>query len=139
MRLTKKEIRKAVIKWNEAWDRYDLDGVMDLFHDEILFDNWTGGRAKGKENLRRAWTPWFNDNGGFKFHEEEIFIDEEAQKILYRWVLHWPSTEQGYEGKPEVRCGVDVMHFKDGKIINKLTYAKATVEIEGQRVKLTAH
>jgi hypothetical protein len=30
------------------------------------------------------------------------------------------------------------MHFKDGKIIQKLTYSKTTVEIDGQRVRLAA-
>jgi hypothetical protein len=29
-----------------------------------------------------------------------------------------------------------VMHFKDGKIIRKLTYSKTTLEIDGQRVRL---
>jgi hypothetical protein len=28
------------------------------------------------------------------------------------------------------------MHFKDGKIIRKLTYSKTTLEIDGQRVRL---
>jgi hypothetical protein len=33
---------------------------------------------------------------------------------------------------------VDVIHFENGKIIQKLTYAKTTLEIEGKRVRLTA-
>ncbi len=64
-------------------------------------------------------------------------MDEEDQKLLYRWELEWPSFEKGYEGKKEKRRGVDVIHFKDGKIINKLTYSKTTIEIEGERIKLT--
>jgi hypothetical protein len=31
-----------------------------------------------------------------------------------------------------------VMHFKDGKIISKNTFSKTTLEIDGQRVKLSA-
>ena len=46
-------------------------------------------------------------------------------------------TEKGYEGKPEKRRGVDVIHFKDGKIIEKLTYCKTRIEINGQRHNLT--
>jgi hypothetical protein len=42
------------------------------------------------------------------------------------------------EGKPERRRGVDVMHFRDGLIIKKYTYSKTTLEIGGERVKLTA-
>ncbi len=137
MILEREEIQNALSKWNEAWANYDLEGVLELFHDEILFDNWTGGRAQGMENLRQAWTQWFVDNGGFRFTEEDTFIDEKEQKVLFRWRLDWPSLEKEYEGKPETRRGVDVMHFQDGKIIEKLTYSKTTVEIDGERVHLT--
>jgi ketosteroid isomerase-like protein len=136
--LSRSDIKKSLKKWNLAWDNHDLDGVMELFHDDVLFENWTGGRAKGKENLRKAWAAWFENHGGFRFTEEETFIDAEQQKALYRWQLDWPSLEKGFEGRPEKRRGVDVLHFRDGKIIQKLTYSKTTIEIDGQRVRLVA-
>ena len=136
MGLGREEIKEALDRWNRAWDDHDLEGVMALFHDEILFENWTGAKVKGKDALRRAWTPWFKNHGGFRFIEEETFIDEAEQKVLYRWQLNWSCMEKGREGKPEIRRGVDVLHFQDGKIIRKLTYSKTTVEIEGQRYPL---
>ena len=136
--LSREEIKSALTRWNSAWDNHDLDGVMELFHDEILFDNYTGGQAKGKETLRKAWEPWFANHGGFRFTEEETFIDEDEQKALYRWQLDWPSFEKGCEGSHEMRRGIDVLHFKDGKIIRKLTYSKTSIEIDGERVRLTA-
>ena len=138
MRLSREEIKEALYRWNAAWENHELDAVMALFHDEILFENWTGGKVKGKEALREAWFSWFGDHGGFQFTEEETFIDEADQKALYRWQLEWPSLEKGHEGKPERRRGVDVIHFQDGKIIRKLTYSKTTVEIQGKRVRLNA-
>jgi ketosteroid isomerase-like protein len=134
--LSRKEIETALRKWHQAWDDHDLDGVMELCHEDVLFENWTGAKAEGRENLRRAWSDWFNRHGGFRFIDEETFIDEAEQKVLYRWQLEWPSIEKGCEGKPEKRRGVDVMHFKDGKIIRKLTYSKTSFEIDGQRVRL---
>jgi hypothetical protein len=109
---------------------------MALFHEEVVFENWTGAKARGKEALRKAWAPWFANHGNFRFVEEETFIDEKEQKVLYRWLLEWPSLESGYEGKLEKRRGVDIIHFKDGKIINKLTYSKTTIEINGKRQSL---
>ena len=55
--LTKDEIKAALQKWSQAWDNHDLDGVMELFHEDIEFDNWTGGKARGKKTLREAWYP----------------------------------------------------------------------------------
>ena len=136
MPLSRNEIEKALVKWNLAWSNYDLDGVMALFHEDVVFENWTGGKVRGKEALRKAWDPWFANHGNFRFVEEETFIDEKEQKALYRWSLEWPSVESGNEGKPEKRRGVDVIHFKNGKIICKFTYSKTTIEIDGKRRSL---
>jgi ketosteroid isomerase-like protein len=129
---------EVLSRWNDAWNDHDLDRVMELLHDEVEFENWTGGRVSGKGALRKAWAPWFANHGGFRFTTEDLFVDEKAEKVLFRWSLDWPSTEKGREGKPERRRGVDVMHFRDGKIIEKYTYSKTTLEIGGERVKLSA-
>ena len=136
MSLFREEIKSALREWNLAWDNHDLEGVMKLFHEEALFENWTGGRALGKDAIRKAWTPWFANHGEFRFSEEETFIDEQEQKVLFRWQLEWPSAERGFEGKPEKRRGVDVLHFQNGKIIKKLTYTKTTIEIGQERFPL---
>lgn len=136
MSLSRKEIESALREWNLAWDNHDLEGVLKLFHEEVLFENWTGGKALGKDAVRKAWTPWFANHGGFRFNEEETFIDEQEQKVLFRWQLEWPSTERGFEGRREKRRGVDVLHFQNGKIIKKLTYTKTTIEIGQERFPL---
>jgi ketosteroid isomerase-like protein len=136
MRLSREEIHAALKQWYLAWDRHDLAAVLELFHDDAVFENYTGGRATGKQKIEAAWGPWFLNHGNFRFTEEDTFIDEVEQKALFRWLLEWPSMEKGQEGKAEKRRGVDVMHFQDGKIIRKLTYSKTTLEIEGQRLAL---
>ncbi len=135
MKLSRTEILTALKAWNQAWERHDLEGVLSLMHADVLFENWTGGKAVGREELRKAWQPWFGQ-GNFRFIEEEMFVDEVDQKVLFRWHLEWPCPEKAFAGKLEKRHGVDVIHFKDGKIINKLTFSKTTVEIDGQRCAL---
>ncbi|MDA8140051.1 MAG: nuclear transport factor 2 family protein [Desulfobacteraceae bacterium] len=135
MNLSKEEIQRAMTTWNQAWQRFDLEGVLAFMHDEVVFENWTGGKAQGKAALRAAWQPWFAKHD-FRFIEEDLFIDEHAQKILFRWRLEWPCPEKAHQGKLEKRRGVDVIHLRDGKIILKLTYSKTTLEIDGQRVAL---
>jgi hypothetical protein len=46
MPLSREEMKHVVKKWNLAWDRHDLEEVVELFHDEVLFENWTGGKAR---------------------------------------------------------------------------------------------
>ena len=136
MNLSRQELADALQGWNRAWDNHDLDGVMALFSDDIVFENWTGAKVKGKEALRKAWAPWFANHGGFRFIGEDAFVDEEQQKVLYRWRFESPSFEKGCEGKPEQRRGVDLLYFRDGKIFEKLTYSKTTIEIDGKRTPL---
>jgi ketosteroid isomerase-like protein len=138
MVLSREDMREAMTRWGRSWDDHDIDGVMELFHEDVFFEHWTGTRVSGREALREAWTPWFTDHGGFHFTEEDLFIDQEGQKLLYQWHLDWPSNEKNSAGKPERRWGVDVIHFRDGKIIQKLTYIKTIMEIEGARIRLAA-
>lgn len=132
MTLSREQIHSAFMAWNRAWERFELEGVLALMHDDVLFENWTGGKAIGKHALRKAWQPWFAQRA-FRFVQEELFIDEKEQKVLFRWTLEWPCPEKEFQGKIEKRKGVDVIHLKDGKIINKLTYSKTTIDIDGQR------
>ncbi len=135
--LSKEEIEKILVKWYQSWNEHNLDDVMKLFHDEVIFENWTSRKIKGKKALRRAWEPWFRNHEEFRFVEKETFIDEVQQKALFRWLLEWPSKEKGFEGLFEKREGVDVLHFKNRKIIQKLTYSKTSVEIGCELIKLS--
>jgi len=138
MALSREALRTTMVEWESAWNNHDIDEVMELFHEDVFFEHWHGAKVKGKEALHQAWAPWFENHGDFRFTTEDLFIDETEQKVLYRWTFEWPSFEKGFEGKPEKRRGLDIFHFKDGKIIEKLTYSKTTIEIDGQRVRLSA-
>lgn len=136
MNLSKNEILPLFNDWLIAWNEHDLDGVMKLMHQDIVFENWTGVKIEGKNTLRRSWTPWFLNHGNFKFIQEDLFFDENEQKMLFMWRLEWPSAFKPFMGKQEIRRGVDVLYFMDGKIIQKLTYSKTTVQIEGSPIQL---
>lgn len=138
MKLSKKNMLKLMADWADAWNRHDFEAVMERFHDDILFENWTGGCATGKEALRKAWAPWFGNHGNFVFKTEDFIADEEGQRVIWQWSLDWPSMEKGYGGKREVRRGADIIELKDGKIFRKITYSKTTVEIDGRKKPLTA-
>ena len=136
--LTRAEIVEALAEMNEAFNSHDLERVLERLHEDIYFENWTGGRVKGIESLRAAWAPWFKNHGGFRFTHEDLLIDVVQQKAVTRWRLDWPSTEAGYEGLHEMRRGVDVVRFEGGNVVEKLSYSKTSLEIDGRRVKLRA-
>jgi len=138
MLLSKDEIIKRIREWLVAWDEYDLDRVMDIMHDEVVFENWTESIICGKNRLQKTWTPWFRNHGNFKFTEEDLFVDELEQKVLFQWKLDWPSLEKDHTGKREIRRGVDIIHFLDGKIYRKSSYSKTTIQLVSHPITFSA-
>ncbi|MDE3214590.1 MAG: nuclear transport factor 2 family protein [Bacteroidota bacterium] len=134
----RQEILQKFEVWLESWDRYDLDGVLDFMDEEVVFENWTGAIVQGKEALRKAWAPWFQRNGNFRFIKEDVYLNEDCSKMTFQWRLQWPSMEKNYLGLPEIRRGVDLLYFRNGKIFKKLTYSKTILEIDSRLVSLYA-
>jgi hypothetical protein len=134
--LSREEMVVCLVAWQRAWNQHDLEGVLDLFDEDVEFDTWTGQRLQGKVLLRRIWTPWFANHGDFRFIDEESFVDEQEQKAVFRWRLEWPSQEPGCLGRPEIRRGIDILHFRGSLIVRKLSYSKTTITIDGRRVPL---
>lgn len=124
-------------RWYRAWDEHDLEGVLALMHDDVRFEHWDGSLIIGKAALRRAWSAWFA-GGGFRFVEQETFLDETVSKALFRWRLRRPSPLPDHRGEPQERQGVDVLHFADGLIIRKLTFCQTTVVVAGRRLPADA-
>lgn len=138
MNLSKTEVYKKFELWLAAWNRHDLDGVMDLMHINVLFENWDGKTINGKELLHKLWIPWFANHNDFKFIQEDVFFDEEEQKMIFQWILEWHSIENKFKGEKEIRKGVDILEFKDGKIFKKVTYTKTTIQIGSTTIQLHA-
>jgi hypothetical protein len=134
--LAREEMAACLLAWQSAWNRHDLEGVLALFDEDVLFDTWTGQCLQGKVLLRRVWAPWFANHGDFCFSDEETFVDEQEQKAVFRWRLEWPSPERGCTGRPEIRRGIDVLHFRNGLIVRKLSYSKTTITIDGASAPL---
>ncbi|BBE20553.1 hypothetical protein AQPE_4747 [Aquipluma nitroreducens] len=136
MNLSKTEAVTLFNEWLMAWNDHDLERVMNLFHEDVIFENWTGATVIGKRALKKAWMLWFINHGNFIFTEEGVSFDAEEQRMIFMWKLEWPSHLTNYKGKNEIRHGVDILYFKDGKLIQKHTYSKTTVQIEGLPISL---
>ena len=134
---TRAEVIDRFNKWLGAWDIYDLNGVLDFMHDDIIFENWDGSIVSGKTDLKVAWSLWFRHKN-FRFTTEDLFFDEEKQNITFTWSLEWPSLEKNYFGRKEMRRGVDILFLMDGKIYRKNTYSKTAFQIESALVRMSA-
>ena len=117
------ELRDLVLRFTDAFNRDDLDGVMALLSDDAVYDEFNGKRSRGHAAIREALTPQFRgDFGRIRFLSEDLFVDTAADKALIRWVC---ALEKN--GKKRSWRGLDILHVRDGRITEKHTYAKADV------------
>jgi ketosteroid isomerase-like protein len=114
-----------VVRFTEAFNRDDLDGVMAFFADDAVYDEFTGVVNRGKPAIRAAFVPQFRgDYGTLRFQTEDLFVDPAAGKALIRWLCTL-ETKKG----PGAWRGLDILHVENGLITQKLTYAKAKVPL----------
>ena len=117
-------------RYGEAWNRQDLDAIMDLHADDCVFTAFAAGSppAKGKEAVREAFAGYIAMMPDIHFAERSLHAGED------HWVLE--STMSGtveqaiaVEGESfgtrgsrvEVPC-VDVIEVRDGLVAGKHTY-----------------
>ena len=111
----------AVERFNEAFNRHDVDGVMAAMTDDCIFDNTRpppdGERFVGQEAVRRFWEAFYQRSPHARFDTEEIFAS--GDRCVVRWVYKWIRDD-----KPGHIRGVDVFRVRDGKVAEKLSYVK---------------
>ncbi len=118
-----------VARFTDAFNRDDLDGVLSFMAEDAVYDEYDGTRSVGKAAIRRAFEPQFRgDFGQIRFQAEDLFVDAEAGKALISWecTLESPGRAGGWRG-------LDILHFKAGKIIVKQTYAKTQKPLMAKR------
>ncbi len=121
--MSEAEIRGLVLRFTDAFNRDDLEGVMTFLADDALYDEFNGKRSRGHAAIRETLGPQFRgDYGRIRFHTEDLFVDTKAGKALIRWRC---SLEK--QGRKRTWRGLDILHVRDGRITEKHTYAKADV------------
>ncbi len=121
----RERLADLVVRFTDAFNRDDLDGVMAFVADDAVYDEFNGTVNRGRAAIRAAFVPQFRgDYGTLRFHAEDLFVDPVAGKALIRWVCTL-QTKRG----PAGWRGLDILHVRNGLITEKLTYAKAKVPL----------
>lgn len=111
----------VVEKFNAAFNRHNVDEVMDLMTGDCIFENTNpapdGARYEGAEAVRAFWENFFARNPDARFENEEIFVV--GDRCVVRWIYR-----KSKDGKPWHLRGVDVFKVVNGKVAEKLSYVK---------------
>jgi uncharacterized protein (TIGR02246 family) len=110
------ETRAAIERFNDAFNRQDLDGVGRCITDDCVFVDTSppdGQRYQGRAAVLAAWREFFAGSPDARFDTEELTVS--ADRAVVRWQYRWRDGR--------VR-GVDLMRVRDGQVAEKLAYVK---------------
>jgi predicted SnoaL-like aldol condensation-catalyzing enzyme len=113
---------RIVIEFNEAFNRHDVAGMMQLMSADCVLENTQpapdGAVISGKGALTQYWQDFFRQSPQAHIKIEEIF--GLGERCIMRWIYTW-EVKQGEKG--HVR-GVDIFRVRGGTIVEQLSYAK---------------
>lgn len=115
------ELARLIEAFTACFNRVDLDGLMDYFADDAVYEEVNGPVNQGKAAIRKAFAPLFSGQfGHVTFTARDLFIDTDADKVMASWDCHLTM-----EGQAKVLEGLDLYHFRGDRIVRKLAYCKA--------------
>ncbi|HJU18528.1 MAG TPA: nuclear transport factor 2 family protein [Stellaceae bacterium] len=98
-------------EWASAWNRRDVEAVLEHFDDDALFTSPVArkigfaedGVVRGKAALRRYWQSALDNNPGLHFQVTAVFAGVDAIAIRF-------TTQEGTDR-------IEFLKFRDGLVI----------------------
>ena len=120
--MSRVEVGQVVADFTDATNLHDVDRMLALVSDDVVFEGTTppdGVRIEGnKDALRDLWETLFRDSPNAAVETEEMIISGDRCTVLLRYVFDTERPDHGH-----VRA-VDVIRVAGGKITEKLSYVK---------------
>ena len=111
----------VIRRFNDAFNRHDVDSIMALMTDDCVFENTRpapdGTRYAGHEAVRAFWRQFFANSPQARFEFGDPFAA--GDRCVVQWTYHWIKES----GAGHV-LGVDVFRIRNGKVAEKLSYVK---------------
>jgi len=112
---------EAVRRFNEVFNRHDIDAAMAVMTEDCLFENTNpppdGARYTGQGEVRAFRERFFCDSPVAVFGAEEVIAFGDRRVV--RWMYRKMKGRQPWHLR-----GVDVFRARDGRVAEKLAYVK---------------
>jgi len=116
---------RVVLAFNEAFNRHDIPGMMQLMSDDFVFESTApapdGTVYSGKEVVAQFWQEFFRQSPQAHIEIEEIF------GIGERCIMRWRTSWEDAGGEKRHIRGVDIFRVVDNSIHEKLSYVKGQI------------
>ncbi|MCB9701053.1 MAG: SgcJ/EcaC family oxidoreductase [Myxococcales bacterium] len=134
------DLAALVRRFNDAFNRVDLDAVIDLFAVDAIYVTLEGRVRRGRAAIRRELAPQFRGVfGRLTFEELDLAVDPTRGRVTLHWRCHHDLTAaaagvgdelrrrawRALYGRGAVWEGIDLLHLEGGMVVEKHTFTKA--------------
>jgi steroid delta-isomerase-like uncharacterized protein len=119
-------VRELIERYNDAWNRQDVDAIVALHAPDFVFHNWTAGERVEGDAARDHIARIFANTPSLRFSGRRLY----ARDGLV--VSEWTATAER-DGATVEWDGVDVFPIENGLIKRKDVYSSSHAPRTGDR------
>jgi ketosteroid isomerase-like protein len=111
-------LRETIERYNDAWNRHDVDAIVSMHAPDFVFHNWTANERASGDEAREHIARIFRSMPSLQFTSRRIYAREGL--VVSEWTA---QADRG--GEPIEWDGVDIFPFADGLIKRKDVYSSS--------------
>ena len=124
------DLQAFIDRYNDAWNRHDVETIVSMHTDDSVFENHTtGDQNVGKEAIGRAISGIFTVFPDLSFETRRQYIREDL--VVQEWTARGTHlgkmTRAGIDVEPTQRAveyrGMDVIPMSEGLVARKDVYS----------------
>jgi steroid delta-isomerase-like uncharacterized protein len=123
------DLRVTIDRYNDAWNRHDVDAIVAMHAPDMVFENHTAGeRAEGadvREHIARIFAAWPDIAFALRrlYVREDLVVQEWTASATHDRELRRGELIAAPSGRRVEWKGMDVIPFERGLIARKDVYS----------------
>jgi steroid delta-isomerase-like uncharacterized protein len=123
------DLNETIERYNAAWNAHDLDAIMAMHAQDMVFDNHTAGESATGEDARAHIGSIFETWPDIEFTTRRLYVHPDL--VVQEWTAtatHANTMRRGDlvaepTGNTVTWDGLDVIPFEDGLVKRKDVYS----------------
>src|SRR5437016_13865654 len=117
-------LRETIERYNDAWNRQDVDAIVSMHAPDFVFHNWTANERVEGDDVRAHLERIFRNTPSLRFAGRRLYTRDGL--VVSEWTAQAERDGQRVEWD-----GVDVMPVENGLIKRKDVYSSSHSPREG--------
>jgi steroid delta-isomerase-like uncharacterized protein len=112
-------LQDLIDRYNDAWNRQDVEAITAMHTDDIVFHNHTAGECvEGADKVRGHIAGIFRNWPGMRFTGRSLYLRDAL--VVQEWTATGTHAESG---KSATWDGMDILPTRDGRFARKDVYS----------------